>query len=71
MSREAGGSLPDVAEGRTHRGEPLRAPVSCDICGRTILDGEEIGHFQGEERVLAACPLCEAKTLAQGLVRAA
>ncbi len=62
---------PNLSYGRVHIGERLRATVGCDVCGRTILDGEEIGRFQAGDRVLAVCPLCEGKTLAQGFVRAA
>jgi hypothetical protein len=55
--------------GRAH--ERVPGVARCDVCGRTILAGEEISRFRRDERLVAVCSLCEARILAQGFVRAA
>jgi hypothetical protein len=86
MSRDATSSFADWLKGRRagqkqagqdSSGGGMKATqrrwgiASCDSCGRTILDGEEIGIFRHEDRVVGVCPLCEGRFLAQGFVRAA
>lgn len=44
---------------------------ACDVCGRTIVLGEETRHFRNGERVVEVCPACEPNVTARGYRRAA
>jgi hypothetical protein len=44
---------------------------ACDVCGRTILLGEDISRLRSAERVLKVCPTCAAKAVSDGYQRAA
>jgi hypothetical protein len=77
QERLAGGASAQPDVGRDGSDGGLRAHqlpmgrASCDLCRRTILVGEEIGHFRREDRLLTVCPLCAGRLLTQGSVRAA
>ena len=53
---------PDVAPRKR------RATTACDVCGRTLLAGEQAREIVLGERLVAACPLCVAQ--AQHALRA-
>ena len=44
---------------------------TCDVCGRTIVLGEDAARFRNGGRVVEVCPVCESGVLAEGYRRAA
>jgi hypothetical protein len=57
------GRAPDVVPGAPEPesgGEPARRRrvAACEVCGRTLLAGEQTREIVVGERVAAACPLC-------------
>jgi hypothetical protein len=44
-------------------------PVTCEVCGRSLLRGEHATTFRGGTELHAVCELCTARALGEGWVR--
>jgi len=44
---------------------------ACDVCGATIVLGEDTARRRKGERVVEVCPVCESDVIARGYRRAA